>query len=125
MTRTALALALATLMMASGATSAQTCDTIRAQIEAKVRAGGVQQFTLTTVDMGAKVAGKVVGTCDLGTKQIVYTAGPPAGGGASAAPAVTAAPAAVRPTPTPKKTQPPILTECRDGTVSLGGDCKP
>ena len=132
MTRTPVALAM--LLLASGAGFAQTCDTIRAQIEAKVRAGGVQQFTLTTVDMGAKVTGKVVGTCDLGTKQIVYLAGPPAGGtaapaagatpAAGTAPAVAAAPAA-RATPTPKKAQPPILTECRDGTVSMGGDCKP
>jgi Protein of unknown function (DUF1161) len=127
MTRTAMALA--TLTLLSSASFAETCDTIRAQIDAKVRAAGVQQFTLTTVDAGAKVAGKVVGSCDLGTKQIVYSQGPAAGSAAPTAAAgstgtPTPATARAAPTPTPKKAQQPILTECRDGTVSMGGDCK-
>jgi Protein of unknown function (DUF1161) len=115
-------LTLAFLTLASTTSFAETCDTIRAQIETKVRAGGVQQFTLTTVDAGAKVVGKVVGTCDLGTKKIVYAqgAGPVATTGntapTTASPAPRAAPAA--------KKQEAILTECKDGTVSMGGDCK-
>lgn len=82
------------------------CDTLRDQIGAKVRASGVSNFTLQVVDVQAKVAGKVVGSCELGTRKIVYNQGP-------AAAASSDAPKAAR-----------ILTECRDGTVTYG-DCKP
>lgn len=82
------------------------CDPLREQIEAKVRASGVSNFTLQVVDAQAKVAGKVVGSCELGTRKIVYNPGP------------AAAPAKDK----PKDAK--ILTECRDGSVTYG-DCKP
>ncbi|QTN21604.1 DUF1161 domain-containing protein [Rhizobacter sp. AJA081-3] len=102
MTRFALALIAPLLALAAPAGAADTCEAIQARIDAKIRASGVQSFTLRTVDAAAKVEGKVVGSCDLGTKKIVY-----AQGGAAARPGKDA-----------------ILTECKDGTVSLGGDCR-
>ena len=86
------------LFVASTASYANNCETIRSQIEAKIRASGVASFTLSTVEADARVPGKVVGTCDLGTKKIVYA-------------------------PSTSQGQ-PILTECKDGSVSRGGDCK-
>jgi len=54
----------------------------------------------------------VVGSCDLGSKKIVYQReGAPAAGGALA-----------RPAPAPANER--ILTECKDGTVTVGGSCK-
>jgi hypothetical protein len=88
---------------ASGASS--NCDAILAQIDAKIRAGGVSRFSLTTVDADAPVNDKVVGTCDLGTKKIVYAQND-----------LPAAP--------PRPRSEPILTECKDGSVSVGGDCR-
>jgi Protein of unknown function (DUF1161) len=116
-------LALAALALPGSPSFAETCEAISAQIEAKVRAGGVEQFTLTTVDTDAKVMGKVVGSCDLGKKKIVYVKGAvPVATTGRAVP--TAATPAVRAAPAPTKKQEAILTECRDGTVSMGGDCK-
>ena len=103
-----LAFTTATLFLASSASSANNCDAIRSQIEAKVRASGVAGFTLSTVEADTRVAGRVVGTCDLGTKKIVYLAANP-----------SASEQAQSKPPTER-----ILTECKDGSVSLGGECK-
>ena len=96
------------------ALAASNCDEIKAGIDAKVRAGGVTQFTLTVVDADAKAEGRTVGSCDRGSKKIVYRAG--TASGAPAAPAAPASSAA-------KRKPEPILTECKDGSVSVGGDC--
>lgn len=80
---------------------ASNCDTIQKQIEARIQASGATGWTLVTVPVDKPIAGKVVGQCDLGRQKIVYQSG------ASA----------------PARSQPPILTECKDGTVSMGGDC--
>ena len=105
-------LALAAVLLAGGAWGAEGCDTLRTQIEAKIRAAGVMQFSLVVVDAGAAAAGKTVGSCDRGAKKIVYAQS--AAAGASSPP---------RPAPA-RPTRAPILTECRDGSVSVGGDCK-
>lgn len=83
------------------------CGAIRAQIEAKIRNAGVAGFTLQVVDADAKLVGKVVGTCDLGTKKIVYLSSPVPSGAQTKASA----------------TEERILTECKDGSVTYG-DCK-
>ena len=89
---------------------------IRAQIEAKIKAAGVAQFTLTVVDADTEFRGKTVGTCELGTKKIVYLESEAAAEGVPiAAPKASAA---------AKKESEPILTECKDGRVLLGGNCK-
>lgn len=80
---------------------ANNCEAIQQQIEARIKASGATGWTLTTVPIDAKVPGKVVGQCDLGRRKIVYQAGTSAAARAEA----------------------PILTECKDGSVSLGGDC--
>ena len=97
------------LVLASPASYAESnCDSIRAQIDAKVRASGVTNFVLSVVQAEAKVTGKVVGNCDLGTKKIVYNR--------SSSPAPSE--------PRDKPTEERVITECKDGTVIIGGDCK-
>jgi hypothetical protein len=93
----------ATMLLVASAAGAATCDEVRAGIEAKVRASGATQYTLTTVDVQAQAPGKVVGTCDLGARKIMYLQTP----GAASAPRTER-----------------VITECKDGTVSVGGDCK-
>lgn len=105
MPRLSQSLAFIALVFAGSASGASSCDAILSQIDAKIRASGVTRFTLTTVDADAPVVDKVVGTCDLGTKKIVY--------------AQTDVPASP-----PQPRSEPILTECKDGSVSVGGDCK-
>lgn len=119
------ALAVLVTQAAGAAGAAASCEALQAQIEAKIRAAGVAQFTLTTVDAGARAVGKVVGTCALGARKIMYVAGPSAG--PSAAPMATPSAAASTPRARAAPSRPgteAILTECRDGSVSMGGDCK-
>jgi hypothetical protein len=51
------------------------CDEVKAKIEEKIRKNGVDKFTLTIVDKGGQVDGKVVGNCDNEQKLIVYKKG--------------------------------------------------
>jgi len=69
----------ATLVMLglSGSAWAQrkACEELKGEIDAKIRKNGVETFTLDIVDKDAQADGKVVGTCDGGTKKIVYKRG--------------------------------------------------
>jgi hypothetical protein len=66
----------------SGSALAQqrkSCDELKGEIEAKIKKNGVEKFTLDIVDAEkadeASKDGKVVGSCDGGTKRIVYKRG--------------------------------------------------
>ena len=74
---------LATLVFATSVLAApKPCDELKTEIEGKIKANGVDKFTLEVVaadgakaekkDAGGAKDGKVVGTCEGGTKQIVY-----------------------------------------------------
>lgn len=61
------------MMLATGALAAgKPCEELKAEIAAKLDAKGVQGYTLEVVDKGTP-AGKVVGSCEGGTKEIVYS----------------------------------------------------
>ncbi len=51
------------------------CDELKGEIEAKIKKNGVDKFTLDIVEADKQAEGKVVGTCDGGTKKIVYKRG--------------------------------------------------
>ncbi len=51
------------------------CSELKAEIDAKIARNGVTAFTTTIADRDAEADGKVVGTCDGGTKKIVYKRG--------------------------------------------------
>jgi Protein of unknown function (DUF1161) len=51
------------------------CGELKTEIEEKIKKNGVESFTLAIVDKDAEAEGKVVGTCDGGTKKIVYKRG--------------------------------------------------
>jgi hypothetical protein len=104
------------LVAATPAAHAATgCEQLRSEVEGKIAAGGVTRFSVTVVDANAPVtSGKVVGSCELGSKKLVYEATPAAPGMPTAAAPASSVPGSER-----------ILTECRDGTVSMGGACKP
>ena len=54
---------------------AKSCEELKGEIDAKIKKNGVEKFTLDIVDKDAQADGKVVGTCDGGTKKIVYKRG--------------------------------------------------
>ena len=103
---------LACMSFAGAASGAESCETLRSQIEAKISAAGVTRFSVTTVDANAPAGGQVVGSCELGSKKIVYQR---EGGAAPGDAAATAR---------PRGNEAPMLTECKDGTASVGGDCR-
>ena len=51
------------------------CGELKGEIEAKIKKNGVDKFTLDIVDADKQAEGKVVGTCEGGTKKIVYKRG--------------------------------------------------
>ena len=105
-----------TVLLASTACVAESCDALKDQIEAKIKAGGVSSFTLAIVDSEQPDSGKTIGRCGLGTKRIVY-----------AVPSSTVALSAANPSveregkPAGKSGGSEVITECKDGSV--GGDC--
>lgn len=56
------------------------CEELKEEIAAKVRKNGVKHFTLTIVPNAEAKGQEVVGSCDGGTKKIVYRGGAPAAG---------------------------------------------
>lgn len=94
-----------------------TCESLSAQIDARIRASGVTRFSLRTLDVAEAAPGKVVGSCDKGAKKIVYLQ--------TAADSVAAASGPARPMPKspPRPSDDGILTECKDGSMSVGGTC--
>ena len=84
----------ASLLIASPALAqVKPCEELKGEIDTKIKNNGVAAFTTTIVDKDAAEDGKVVGTCEGGTKKIVYKRG------AADAPA----PAAAAPAPAEKK----------------------
>jgi Protein of unknown function (DUF1161) len=108
------------LALACTASYADNCDSLREQIEGKIKAAGVASFAVVVADSAANVPGKVVGTCAKGAKKIMYTQQSAAPSSGTPAPAT----AASKPHLPAKKPAEAILTECKDGSVSVGGSCK-
>ena len=70
-----LLLAMGLLAVAGGAMAAgKPCEELKAESAAKLDATGVTGYTLEIVNKG-EPAGKVVGSCEGGTKEIVYRRG--------------------------------------------------
>lgn len=83
--------ALALCSAVSVAQAGKDCNELKSEIDARIQAKGAKGYTLDVVasaDAGAGAA-TVVGSCEGGTRKIVYTRG-----GAAPAPAPAAAPAA-------------------------------
>lgn len=95
------------LLLVPSAGQAITCEALQAQIDAKIKSTGVTQFALTTVDATARAPGRVIGQCERGGRKILYQQ-TGATAGQAAARAVSDA----------------ILTECKDGSVQMGGSCR-
>lgn len=72
-----IAAALVTGLVVSAPALAQRkdCAELKGEIEAKIKKNGVEKFSLDVVEADKQSDGKVVGTCDGGTKKIVYKRG--------------------------------------------------
>ena len=56
----------------SALAAGKPCDELKSEIDAKIQAKGASGYSLEIVDKGSAADGKVVGTCEGGTKEIVY-----------------------------------------------------
>jgi hypothetical protein len=63
------------LMIASPAFARKSCEELKSEIEAKLQAKGVKNYSLEIVPSENVKEGKVIGSCDGGTKKIVYKRG--------------------------------------------------
>ena len=69
-----LLLATMVLLLAAPAYGAgKPCDELKSEIDAKLKEKKVEGYTLEVVDSAAVKDQKVVGSCEGGTKKIVYT----------------------------------------------------
>lgn len=62
-----------TAVPAIAQTKTKPCEELKAEIEKKLEANGVKNYTLQVVDADKVKDEKVVGSCDGGTKRITYT----------------------------------------------------
>lgn len=53
----------------------QPCDELKSELDAKLQSKGVTSYTLEVVEKGSAAGKQVVGTCEGGTKEIVYQRG--------------------------------------------------
>jgi hypothetical protein len=70
-----LIVAVVLLLVATPAFAMKACDELKSEIEAKLKAKGVKSYTLEIVPNEQVKDEKVVGTCDGGTKKIIYKRG--------------------------------------------------
>ncbi|MBB1518616.1 DUF1161 domain-containing protein [Aquipseudomonas campi] len=71
-----LILGLALFSLAGSAlAAAKPCEELKAEIDAKLKAKGVAAYSLEVVDKGSAGDKSVVGTCEAGSKEIVYQRG--------------------------------------------------
>jgi len=70
---------LLTVSLSAYAQAAKPCEELKAEIAKKMDANGVKSYSLEIVAKDKDADGKVVGTCEGGTKKIVYnrTSTPP------------------------------------------------
>ncbi len=68
--------AVALLMIAGSASAAvKPCEELKSEIDAKLQAKGVKSYSLEVVASDAVKDEKVVGTCEGGSKKIIYKRG--------------------------------------------------
>lgn len=68
----AMVLGLSSVMGSPAAAAGKTCEELKSDIEAGLRAKGVTVFALQIVDNQAAEGLKVVGSCGGGTHKIIY-----------------------------------------------------
>lgn len=69
-------LAVGLLSIAGTALAAgKPCEELKSEIAAKIDAKGASGYSLEVVEKGASTDAKVVGSCEGGTKEIVYKRG--------------------------------------------------
>lgn len=106
--------AAATLVFA-GSAPAVSCEELRSSVEAKILGKGVKNFSVTIVEADTATLGQVVGSCELGSKKLVY---------AQRSHQSTGSVQAIQPRPSSSPAKADVITECADGRVVTQGSCR-
>lgn len=73
--RTSILLAALLALAATPVLAKKSCEELKGEIEAKLKAKGVKSWTIDIVAKDENKEGRVVGTCDGGAKKLVYKRG--------------------------------------------------
>lgn len=65
-------LLLCSLITSSAFATGLSCEELKAKIVKKVESKGVKNYELTIVDKNTETKNRVVGTCEAGSKKIIY-----------------------------------------------------
>lgn len=103
-----------TLVFAEAA-QATSCEELRSTVEAKIQSKGVKSFSVTVVGADANSPGRVVGSCELGSKKLVYS---------QSGNQTTGSVQATQPRPPSSPPKAAVITECADGRVVTQGTCR-
>jgi len=82
-----IAVAASLLIVSPVLAQVKPCEELKGEIDAKIKSNGVPAFSTTIVDKDAAEDGRVVGTCEGGSKKIVYKRGEATAAAPAAAPA--------------------------------------
>jgi alkyl hydroperoxide reductase subunit AhpF len=63
------------VLVPSAFAAGKPCEELKAEIAAKIETNGASGFTLEVIDKGAATDGLVVGSCEAGSKEIIYRKG--------------------------------------------------
>lgn len=107
--RTRCLFALAAACLCSGGAHAIGCEELRTSILQKLARAGAPKATIAIVDASQPGPGRVIGSCDTGTKKLLHTTE------ASGTPAA--------PRKMPRKDD-EVLVECFDGQRYTDGPCR-
>ena len=66
-------IAVAAFIYTSAFAEIKPCEELKSEIEAKLQAKGVKEYTLDIIPAGQVKDQKIVGSCDRGTKKITYS----------------------------------------------------
>lgn len=105
------------LTVAASSCYAVECEPLKLEIERKIKASAVTDFTLELAEATARAPGKLVGSCENGSKRIYYVKGT-----TNEAPSRQAVSSSNVMATSGKPRAPAVLTECKAGFT--GPDCQ-
>lgn len=109
--------------LASSQAQAIGCEELRASIAEKMKRGGLARTQIVVLDAAERSAGRVVGSCETGSKKLVLLS--PAGEDeARLAVHQAAAPAPRKTARRSEARDDDVLVECFDGKQYTDGPCK-
>lgn len=121
-------IALAWAALSASPVQAIGCDELRASITEKMKRGGLARVNIVVADAAERSNGRVVGSCETGTRKLVLAPSGPVTDDearlAAGQAATSATPAARKPSRKSEVRDDEVLVECFDGKHYTDGPCR-